>query len=479
MGYAPPMNRSLSGRNLRTARPPAIPPAVAAQVPSQAKRSRGSPLTAALVWVLIIYLTVPLQYFTGNLGATNEDGGMGSANPVGRTIKLGLLLLSVIVLTWKSRLAILEMKALNRGYLFFLVLVPLSAIWSYDSGATLNRYVSLLSMVSVCLAFTIHGWNRTRFQDVVRPCLTTLIIASILFGTLFPQYGIEVGEGTLLNSWRGLTSQKNQFGMLSSFGFLFWLHSGLSRERKWWVAASFMAVCLYAVLLSRSSTSLLATIMSTLFMLLVMATPKSYKRYMPYIVSSFASLVIVYALAVLRIIPGMDILLSPITALSGKDMTFSNRSVIWDIIKEHIDLSPIVGSGYGAYWLGPVPGTPSYVFLTRMGDFYPSQSHNGYLEIVNELGFVGLVCLLMYLFYWVAQSLQLMKSDRAQGGLFLALFFQQLITNLSESTWLAINAAFALAVVTLATFAQSRGLLELRLNSAPRAARHAVAPTRR
>jgi exopolysaccharide production protein ExoQ len=445
----------------------------------QAGPPRGSLLTTILVWVLIVYLTVPLQYFTGDMAGTNEDGGMGAANPLSRIIKLVLLISSVIILLWKSRLALLEMKALNRGYLFFLVLVPTSAIWSIDSGATLNRYVSLLSMASVCVAFTIHGWSRTRFQDVVRPCLTTLIVASIIFGLVNPQYGIEVGDGTLLNSWRGLTSQKNQFGMLSSFGVVFWLHAGLSREKKWVVAAPFIGVCLYAVLLSRSSTSFLATTLSGVFMLLTMTSPPSMKRYMPYIVSTFAALVIIYALAVLKIIPGMDVLLTPITSFSGKDMTFSNRSVIWDIIKEHIDLSPVVGSGYGAYWLGPVPPSPSVVFLTRMGNFYPSQSHNGYLEIVNDLGFVGLICLLSYLFAWVSQSLQLMKFDRPQGCLFLALFFQQLITNLSESTWLAINAAFALALVTLATFALSRSLLERRLQSARGPRRSGAASSRR
>jgi O-antigen ligase len=119
------------------------------------------------------------------------------------------------------------------------------------------------------------------------------------------------------------------------------------------------------------------------------------------------------------------------------------------------------------------------VFLTRMGDFYPSQSHNGYLEIVNDLGFVGLLCLLAYLYTWVSQSLQLMKLDRNQGLLFLALFFQQAITNLSESTWLAINAAFALALVMLATFCISRSLLEQRQRLPARRPQRAVAPSKR
>jgi exopolysaccharide production protein ExoQ len=451
------MNRPLTLRSPRP-QPQATPPLESrGWVPD----TRGSLFAAFMVWVLIIYLVVPVQYLTGDTNLTT-DASMGAPNPLARTIKLGLLIFSSVIVLWRMRLAWLEIRSLNRFFVAFLVLVPLSVLWSIDPAATINRYVSILSIVDVCLAFTILGWHRTRFQDVVRPAVTGLLIASVIWGIFYPQYAIEVGEGTLKDSWRGLTAQKNQFGMLSSFGVVFWLHAWFNGEKKWWVAFPFIALSFSCVLLSRSSTSLLATTLSTFFMLMVMVAPSNLRRFMPYIVSSFAVLVVVYALAVLNIIPGMSVLLDPIAELSGKDMTFSNRAVIWDIIKEHIQLAPMLGSGYGAYWTGPLPSSPSYTFLGRMY-FYPSQSHNGYLEIVNDLGFVGLICLLGYLVSWVRQSLQLMKFDRGQGMLFLALFFQQAITNLSESTWLAINSAFAIAVATLATFSLSRSLLEEQL----------------
>jgi O-antigen ligase len=451
------MNRPLTLRPPR-ARSPANPPAESrVWVPD----SRGSLLAALMVWVLIIYLAVPPQYFSGDF-VLNNDTGMSGPNPVARAIKLGLLACSVVIGIWRARLAWFELRSLNPFFLAFMALVPLSVLWSIEPSTTINRYISLLSIVAVCLAFTLLGWNRTRFQDVVRPVVTALLIASVIFGILHPEYAIEVGEGTLKNSWRGLTDQKNQFGMLSSFGVVFWLHAWFSNEKKWWIAFPFIGLSFICVLLSRSSTSLLATLLSTLFMLLVMVAPSNLRRFMPYIVSSFAVLVIVYALAVLNLVPGMSLLLDPVAELTGKDMTFSNRAVIWDIIKEHIQLAPVLGSGYGAYWTGPVPSSPSYAFLSRMY-FYPTQSHNGYLEIVNDLGFAGLICLLGYLVSWVYQSLQLMKFERGQGMLFLALFFQQAITNLSESTWLALNSGFAFALVTLATFSLSRSLLDQRL----------------
>ena len=451
------MNRPLTLRSPRAQPQPSPSPQSRGWVPD----SGGSLYATLMVWVLIVYLVVPVGYLTGDMNAGNELG-MAGPNPLLRTFKLGLLALSTLIVVWRGRLAWVQMRSLNPFFSAFLVLVPLSVLWSVNPSATLNRYVSLLSIVMVCLAFTLLGWNRTRYQDTVRPVLTTLLVASIIFGILYPQYAIEIGEGTLKNSWRGLTAQKNQFGMLSSFGVVFWLHAWFFDQKKWWIAFPCIALSLFCVLLSRSSTSLLATTLSTLFMLLVMVAPSNLRRYMPYIVSTFAVLVVVYALAVLNIIPGTSMLLDPIAELSGKDMTFSNRAVIWDIIKEHIQLAPMLGSGYGAYWTGPVPSSPSFTFLGRMF-FYPSQSHNGYLEVVNDLGFVGLTCLLGYLVSWVRQSLQVMKFDRGQGLLFLALFFQQAITNLSESTWFAINSAFAIAVATLATFSLSRALLEQRL----------------
>jgi O-antigen ligase len=162
------------------------------------------------------------------------------------------------------------------------------------------------------------------------------------------------------------------------------------------------------------------------------------------------------------LVPGLSLLLEPIAAITGKDTTFSNRSTIWEIIKEHIQLHPFLGTGYGAYWVGPVPSSPSYTFLGRMF-FYPSESHNGYLEIVNDLGFVGMIVLFGYLIVYVRQSLQLMRFDRAQGALFLSLFFEQAIMNLSESTWLVVNSAFLFTIMTLATFALARSLLQLKV----------------
>lgn len=415
-------------------------------------------LLTLLTWVLLLYMTIPFEIFTPREKLV--DGY--AVNPLARAIKIALLLSGFFFILWRSKIAKMLFNQLNRFFVVFLFLVPASYLWSISPVDTLARDVSIMSEVTVCAAFCLASWNRERFQSVVRPCVTLILLGSLVFGLVSPELAIEHGIGTLKDAWHGLTLQKNEFGQLGSFGVLFWLHAGLAGETKPWKSLLFGTLAMVCVVLSRSSTSLLSTVFSMILLLMLLRSPKGLRRYMPYIVALFAGTVLTYALAVLRLVPGLSLLLEPIAAITGKDTTFSNRSTIWEIIKEHIQLHPFLGTGYGAYWVGPVPSSPSYTFLGRMF-FYPSESHNGYLEIVNDLGFVGMIVLFGYLIVYVRQSLQLMRFDRAQGALFLSLFFEQAIMNLSESTWLVVNSAFLFTIMTLATFALARSLLQLKV----------------
>lgn len=418
----------------------------------------GSRLMALIAGVMIVYLTVAPWLWTGQTDAAASVEG----DAVSRLIKLALLGIASVIVVWRLRLAFVMLRWINPMFLAFLVIVPASALWSISRGDTIARFISIICIVQVCFAFTLVSWHRQRMQSVLRVVLTLLVLASIAVTLAMPAVTIEQGEGTLANAWRGVTTQKNQLGQLAGFCTILWLHAMLFGETRWWRALIFGAAAFFCLLKSRSSTSLLATVFSLGFLLLLVRTPQNLRRYMPYLVASFAILLVVFAMAVLKIVPGLDALLTPITSITGKDLTFSNRSEIWIIIKEHIQQSPWIGSGYGAYWTGTMRPSPSLVFLTRMY-FYPFEAHNGYLEITNDLGFLGLGLLLAFLVFYVRQALRLMRIDRSQGALLLSLFFQQAVTNLSESTWLNVNSGFPFLIMTLATIALGRSLLEQQL----------------
>jgi O-antigen ligase len=181
---------------------------------------------------------------------------------------------------------------------------------------------------------------------------------------------------------------------------------------------------------------------------------------MKLVVILFAIVVLLYAVAILKIVPGLDILLEPVMMISGKDMTFSNRSAIWEIIKEDMQNWPVLGAGYFAYWTGPDDlASPSHKFIARLF-FYPFACHNGYLEVANDLGYVGLTVLLGYLAFFARQAIQLFLLERSQGTLYLGLFFHQCVINLSESEWFQVGQIMNILLMTTATFAMARTLAE-------------------
>jgi O-antigen ligase len=428
---------------------------------------------ALLISLLIVPSTVDFDALItpSRVGVALAAAQSLAPNPVGRTLKIGLILAGVLVILSHVSEARALLKRINIFFLAFLILALMSITWSADPSATLARYVSYSATVLASFAFCLAGWHRTRLQNVVRPLLTLILLGSLIYILMTPENALDFdGAG-----YHGLSGQKNPFGELCAFGTLMWMHGWIAGEVKVWKALMGAALGWTCLWLSKSATSLLASVFASCLLLMLLRTSPAVRRYTPYLVTIFGCLVVAYALAVLQLVPGLaTVLLGPITAITGKDMTFSNRAMIWDIIKEHAQLHPLLGTGYGAYWTGAVPTSPSYVFLSRMY-FWPSEAHNGYLDVVNDLGFVGLIILLGYLMVYVKQSLQLFKVDRAQGALYLALFFEQAMNNLSESCWFSPMGILPIVIMTLSTCTLARALLD---QQHPRVSLGNVATTR-
>lgn len=422
---------------------------------------RYSLILAGMIWVLIILMIVPEGFNYQHL-ATNNTAGTGGI--ISRVLWLGLFSLSVMILFWRAGLTWLQLRMLNPFLLLFVALAFASIVWSIDASLTLRRLIRLGTIFLVCLSFVLMAWHARRFQNVVRPILTLMLLGSLIFGLLFPTLAIhQEASAELIGAWHGLANHKNGFGAIASITLILWFHAWLTSEVRFLPAMIGGMIAVTCLVLARSSTALATTIAVVLLLLVLLRSPQSLRSYIPYFVVLLVATLLIYALAILNLIPGMGTLLAPITALTGKDMTFTGRTEIWSIITEHIRLHPFFGSGYGAYWTsGPVVGTESYAFVERMNSFYPGSAHNGYLEIVNDLGWVGLMCVIGYIGVQVRQSLQLLQIDRHQATLYLALFFEQAITNLSESHWFnVLSVDFVL--MTLVTTALARALLEHRL----------------
>jgi exopolysaccharide production protein ExoQ len=453
---------------------PASPPA---------RRERPSLAVTGLIWTLVVFTVVPPNIFTyvprvapGTIGEAPLDMPIeGSA--FSRTVWLVLLGLGAALSLSRSGTLLRLLRQVNPYLLVFFALVAASVVWSIEPGITIKRLVPASTITLDAAALALAGWNYTRFQSVLRPPITVLLLGSIVFVLMAPEMAIEQSSQVeLVGAWHGLTAQKNSLGSLAATGFILWWHAWLSKETPSWMALLGAAVSAICLVKSRSSTSIMATVFAALMMLMMLRSPAGLRRYLPYLIGIFVVALLVYSLAVLKLVPGSDLLLSPITSITGKDQTFSGRTAIWQILNEHIAQRPLLGSGYGAYWV-EIPTSPSMQMLQRLY-FYPTEGHNGYLDVINDLGFVGGACLFAYLIVFLRQGLRIFATLRIQGTLYLTLLFLQMVGNLSESRWFNIL-DFNFVIMTIATITMGRTLMDLQKRGQPGTTGQATGRTRR
>ncbi|MDB6103725.1 MAG: O-antigen ligase [Gammaproteobacteria bacterium] len=428
--------------------------------PAAARRQKPARFVTLMIWALVVFNIVPSTILDRPTKlAANAVVMPTEGTALSKFLWLSLLGCGIaIALARKTQVKKL-LRTMNPYLLGFYLLIAASIFWSIEPGITVKRLVTASTILVDAIALAVASWRPTRFQSVLRPVLTALLLASIVLVMMEPTLAIEQSNALeLVGAWHGLTAQKNAFGSLSAIAFLLWLHGYLTKETPNWLAILGAAIAAVCLLNSRSSTSIMATAFAAILMLMMLRSPPGLRRYLPYLIAIFVSALLVYSLAVLNLLPGSGTLLSPITAITGKDLTFSGRTAIWAIMNEHIAQRPLLGSGYGAYWVQK-PDSPSMAMLQRLY-FYPTEGHNGYLDVIDDLGMVGGFCLFGYLIVFLRQGLRLFKLMRPQGTLYLTLLFIQLIGNLSESRWFN-SLDFNFVIMTIATVAMGRTLMDL------------------
>ena len=84
-----------------------------------------------------------------------------------------------------------------------------------------------------------------------------------------------------------------------------------------------------------------------------------------------------------------------ISYLLTGDSSLTGRTVIWSFAETEIARSPFFGWGYQGFWLVG-PDAPSVVDAPGWVKVMPN-AHNGYYDVMLELGYIGLAFLIIFL----------------------------------------------------------------------------------
>jgi O-antigen ligase len=104
----------------------------------------------------------------------------------------------------------------------------------------------------------------------------------------------------------------------------------------------------------------------------------------------------------LALLSAVLILVNPshIFAFFQKDITLTGRVPLWILVWNAILQKPLLGYGYGGFWLG-WEGPSAYI--RSIIQWHPPHAHNGFLDIMLDLGATGLLLYLLFLLSLVRQ----------------------------------------------------------------------------
>jgi O-antigen ligase len=230
-----------------------------------------------------------------------------------------------------------------------------------------------------------------------------------------------------LGQWRGISLHKNLLGQISLIAILFFINALKSNSLKF--KALFILLLIISLALffgAKSSTSLFTLIIlfCISFTILVdkVFEPIGIRRSVSILISlSFFVMMIL----VLTTVPEI---FEPFLAWVGKDLTFTGRIHIWETIWGEAEKHLLLGAGFQGFW---VVDTLRFEELTNMWHDIITQAHNGYLDIINEVGLIGSILFLLVLINGFI-NLQKVKPAKIWKWFILV----AIIINFSESTFI-------------------------------------------
>jgi len=284
-----------------------------------------------------------------------------------------------------------------------LLLACISPLWSEEPDLVFRRAVSLFgtSLFGILLAARLNFAEQLRlarwvFRLAAFACLALFIVA--------PGHGISTDYGT--GSVKAIFTHKNLFGAAMALGLLVeWYafdEGTFARITKF----TSLGLCAGLLIVSRSITSIV-TVGAT-FLILWLFEKLHWRHRIP------LSAILLFLVSVVLGVALVGVDTSRFTELLGRSKDLTGRTELWRSVGSMIAARPVLGYGFSGFWGGA--SSESYAVERYVG-WSPTYSHNGYLEILLNLGIVGCGLFLIFLYRGLTRVVHLAEQRRVKEDL--------------------------------------------------------------
>lgn len=354
---------------------------------------------------------------------TQDIDEISTSNIVNQIVYTLLFVTALYSLTpkWNFIFSLIKKEKL---FFIFVLWCTITLLWSQYPFVSFKRLFQYITSYLVFLSILSHIGSPNQTFKYFKFLLSIYVVVSLASIFTIPAALDEYG------TWRGLATSKNHLGQMSLISILFFSHFiVISSLKQKFFFGVLLLMALVLFIGSSSFTSLL-----TLLLIIGLIAGQYFDKLFEAArigraVSTVTSLFIVSLVALtLFLAPG---LMAGVIGGAGKDLTLTGRTDLWHDVFQYVKLHFILGCGFQGFWVLDSMQIQelylSYIWL-------PIQSHNGYLDILNETGLIGL---LLFLITSIKYFINLRKMH--QGYFWKWLVIAALVVNLTESTLIRPN----------------------------------------
>jgi O-antigen ligase len=359
-------------------------------------------------------------------------GATPDASPLDRIFLIFLLFLSLGILIrrgfdWPDALGA------NAWAMVLIVFMLISVLWSHIPFTSLIRWIREIQALLMAFVVLSEPAPRRAMESLIRRSVYILIPFSIFLVKYMPEYGRIYSYYTGGETWVGVALQKNGLGRLCLIAliFLFWSLATKWRERKSAVGKRQLYLELGLIVMAvwlmkgpgRGAYS--ATSVGSLILGVLVYCGLSLRKKRGQSIKAFTLMIGALSIIILGILTVFTnaSAIGSLAPTFGRDETLTERTVIWKTILPLAMERPLIGKGFGGF----------YTAKTRR-IIEASEAHNGYLDVLLELGFAGIAIVSLFILSACRKAQREIAGRFHWGALWICFIMILLVHNIVESS---------------------------------------------
>lgn len=359
----------------------------------------------------------------------------------------GIIIAGGLAVMFQRRKKLESFLRSNSAILLFVAYCAISIVWSDYSFVSLKRWVKSVGDIIMILVVMTDPYPLAAVKRFICRCGFVLLPASVLCIKYFPDIGRSYNPWTWIPMYCGVTTFKNQLGMITLVCAMasLWYFVRVWRDKKtpgrWRHLAAHgivIAIGVWLFLIADSMTSFSCFVLAGAVLVMVNQTWVAKRK--PLIHMMVAAVIGLALVALFFDSSG------GLVKTIGRDPTLTGRTAIWNVVIELAQRRPLIGAGFETFWMGD---RLQRVWQVEKGI---QEAHDGYIEVYINLGWFGILFLAGLIVTGYRNALAVFRRDRELGSIKLAYFVTGVIYSCTEAGFRMMSPvwiAFLLAIVAV------------------------------